>query len=195
MSDTPRRRNWALVAWWAIPTGIALLCCGAVLFPIFQGAKVASDKDCLSNVRQLALSMVMYSNDYDDRLPEREKWYDASMLFTKQRYRCPKVPESINGASTVGFAFNSRLDRLDVVKAVDPQDTVMLYDSVDLLPNASDPVTSVPVDPRHNGLNCFGYMDGHAKAYPPSENPGLTDPFVSPRQGRSFGSGPVKPRG
>lgn len=48
---------------------IAIL--AAILFPVFAQAKSAAKASvCLSNVKQIGLSAMMYGNDYDDTLPE-----------------------------------------------------------------------------------------------------------------------------
>jgi len=47
---------------------IAIL--AAILFPVFAQAKAAAKKSvCLSNLKQLGLASIMYTNDYDDALP------------------------------------------------------------------------------------------------------------------------------
>lgn len=47
---------------------IAIL--AAILFPVFAQAREAARKtSCLSNLKQLSLSMMMYSQDYDERFP------------------------------------------------------------------------------------------------------------------------------
>jgi prepilin-type N-terminal cleavage/methylation domain-containing protein len=54
---------------------IAIL--AAILFPVFAQAKLAAKKtQDLSNVKQLVLANLMYSNDYDDDLP-RNDYYAA----------------------------------------------------------------------------------------------------------------------
>jgi prepilin-type N-terminal cleavage/methylation domain-containing protein/prepilin-type processing-associated H-X9-DG protein len=46
---------------------IAIL--AAILFPVFAQAKEAAKKtSCLSNIKQINLGLVMYSNDYDDEI-------------------------------------------------------------------------------------------------------------------------------
>ena len=47
---------------------IAIL--AAILFPVFAQAKAAAKKaSCLSNLKQISLAWPMYSNDYDDSMP------------------------------------------------------------------------------------------------------------------------------
>lgn len=49
---------------------IAIL--AAILFPVFGRAKEAAKKSaCLSNLRQIGTSMVLYETDFDDRMPDR----------------------------------------------------------------------------------------------------------------------------
>lgn len=49
---------------------IAIL--AAILFPVFsQAREKARQATCLSNLRQLGLGMGMYTQDYDERLPDR----------------------------------------------------------------------------------------------------------------------------
>jgi prepilin-type N-terminal cleavage/methylation domain-containing protein/prepilin-type processing-associated H-X9-DG protein len=50
---------------------IAIL--AAILFPVFAQAKAAAKAtSCLSNSKQLGLGWIMYSNDYDDYVPQQE---------------------------------------------------------------------------------------------------------------------------
>ena len=48
---------------------IAIL--AAILFPVFaQAREKARGASCLSNIKQLTLGMMMYSQDYDETFPE-----------------------------------------------------------------------------------------------------------------------------
>ncbi len=52
---------------------IAIL--AAILFPVFAQAKMAAKKtQSLSNVKNIALGIVMYADDADDTLPQSEYW-------------------------------------------------------------------------------------------------------------------------
>src|ERR1700743_527204 len=62
---------------------IAIL--AAILFPVFAQAKAAAKKtSCLSNTKQMGLSLFMYGNDYDDtavNTPNGDwhwQWYPAA---------------------------------------------------------------------------------------------------------------------
>ncbi len=103
---------------------IAIL--AAILFPVFAKAREkARQASCASNLKQLALGMLMYAQDYDEKLcwccvPETRSndpdnntlpdWRPGSNTVTSQRYNglimpyiknrqifyCPSVPLGIN---------------------------------------------------------------------------------------------------
>jgi prepilin-type N-terminal cleavage/methylation domain-containing protein/prepilin-type processing-associated H-X9-DG protein len=63
-----RRRGFTLIELLVVIAIIAIL--AAILFPVFARARAkARQTACLSNVKQLGLGFMMYSQDYDERLP------------------------------------------------------------------------------------------------------------------------------
>jgi hypothetical protein len=117
----------------------------------------------------LSTALLMYSQDYDDRLPRRAAWMDALGTYIRAEpvFHCPSV--RLTGPAVYGYAFNSTLSGQKRSKLPRPATTPALYDSSNLARNASDPVTSLPDPPRHLG-NIIGYADGHA-AWPPRTMP------------------------
>lgn len=66
------RRGFTLIELLVVIAIIAIL--AAILFPVFARAREkARQSSCQSNLKQLALGIAMYAQDYDERLPYR--WY------------------------------------------------------------------------------------------------------------------------
>lgn len=135
----------------------------AVLFPVFAKAKEGGKQPCLGNIKRSAAGLIVYSADYDDRLPSRDRWMDGAFLYEgkEELLHCPTVAKQ--NPAQYGYAFNSRLSFQKIPK--DANAVPMIYDSINLARNASDPVTSLPVPGRHNWdtANYMAYADGHAQ--------------------------------
>jgi prepilin-type N-terminal cleavage/methylation domain-containing protein/prepilin-type processing-associated H-X9-DG protein len=76
---------------------IAIL--AAILFPVFaQAREKARQSSCASNMKQMALAVIQYSQDYDETFPNglQSNWYAQSWAYNVQPYiksvdvfRCP----------------------------------------------------------------------------------------------------------
>jgi len=92
---------------------IAIL--AAILFPVFAKAREkARQASCSSNVKQLAISVLMYAQDYDEALPgfysrlvppnpwPLKQWVHDIYPYTKnwQIFRCPSGGDSNTSANT-----------------------------------------------------------------------------------------------
>ena len=98
------KRGFTLIELLVVIAIIAIL--AAILFPVFSRAREkARTASCQSNLKQLALAMRMYSNDWDEQFPEwnwgRDRntpwariWYWQIFPYVKNRdvYRCPSRP-------------------------------------------------------------------------------------------------------
>ncbi len=63
-----RQRGFTLIELLVVIAIIAIL--AAILFPVFAKAREQARKaSCTSNIKQLALSCIMYAGDYDETLP------------------------------------------------------------------------------------------------------------------------------
>jgi prepilin-type N-terminal cleavage/methylation domain-containing protein/prepilin-type processing-associated H-X9-DG protein len=66
-NQIPTKRAFTLIELLVVIAIIAIL--AAILFPVFAQAKEAAKKtSCLSNLKQISLATIMYSNDYDDTI-------------------------------------------------------------------------------------------------------------------------------
>ncbi len=69
-----RRRGFTLIELLVVIAIIAIL--AAILFPVFARAREkARQTTCLSNVKQLTLGLLMYAQDYDERLVIASNWH------------------------------------------------------------------------------------------------------------------------
>ena len=67
--ETRRHRGFTLIELLVVIAIIAIL--AAILFPVFAKARdKARQSVCLSNMKQLGLSMLMYAEDYDETFPQ-----------------------------------------------------------------------------------------------------------------------------
>jgi prepilin-type N-terminal cleavage/methylation domain-containing protein/prepilin-type processing-associated H-X9-DG protein len=85
-----KKLGFTLVELLVVIAIIAIL--AAILFPAFAQAKAAAQKTaCLSNVKQLTLGTIMYTNDYDDQMPSLGIGNAAAGLLGGWIYyiRCP----------------------------------------------------------------------------------------------------------
>ena len=138
---------------------ILVVIVGAALRPSGEEGS-ASRFWCVSNLHRLAVGMLEYTDDHDDRLPPRDVWSDAILPVTGDPSfaHCPAV----KGPGLFGYAFNSRLGLSGLSGIPDPSAVPLIYDSVNLGANASDPVSSIPARPRHGRVNNMAYLDGFA---------------------------------
>lgn len=144
---------------------LALVVIVAIFWPVTTGGGEPSHRTaCLSHMKQLALAVIMYSTDFDDRLPPAPTWADLTKPYTKngEIYECPGLED--RKPNQFGHAFR-RAVALKLEKDIaSPPDEPMLFDSTDLSWNANGDFSLVPPAGRHPfGTNCFGFVDGHCK--------------------------------
>lgn len=149
----------------------------AILFPVFaQAREKARQAVCMSNVKSLSTAVLMYEQDYDQRLPDARQWSDVTAPYYKnsETLMCPSIPK--NSQPAYGYAFNRTLSKIDAAKIRNPRAVPMLYDSTSQTKNAADSFTSLPNPGRHSRGNTIGYFDGHVqwqRAANPSGTSGL----------------------
>lgn len=68
MSKLSPRRGFTVIELLVVITIIAIL--AAILFPVFGRAREnARRRSCLSNLKQMGLAILQYTQDYDERFP------------------------------------------------------------------------------------------------------------------------------
>jgi len=146
-----------------------------LLFPIpSTSRRKAKQVSCLSNLKQIGMGTVMYTQDYDECLPPASEWQTNLSPYIKndQVFHCP---EAVGGKAQPpppdagSYAYNRALDRMKLKRVADPENTVSTYDSTRFLRNANDALTSLPKPGRHLSANNIGFADGHAKTWPDSK--------------------------
>lgn len=107
------RRGFTLIELLVVIAIIAIL--AAILFPVFARAREkARQSSCSSNLKQIALAGLQYSQDYDERLPfgytsttgiGAWPWYDIMLPYMKniQILECP----SSSAAGRYAYGINT----------------------------------------------------------------------------------------
>ena len=115
---TRSKRGFTLIELLVVIAIIAIL--AAILFPVFARAREkARQTSCLSNVKQLALSMLMYVQDYDERFTVERNlffdeggrlWYQAITPYVQNRdiFQCPSLDRASGARGYIygAYAYN-----------------------------------------------------------------------------------------
>jgi len=183
MSNLSQRKAFTLIEILVVIGIIALL--AAILFPILSRARErARSTNCMSNQKQIALSLIQYTQDNGRRFPpandpdpdaETDGWA-ARLNLVGQIFQCPSEEQDATDGYT-DYWMNSDLLGLSDVRVRYPSNTILIADG-DAGPTgynlaAEADATSVPPiqawDPeasytkRHfDGAN-YAFADGHVK--------------------------------
>jgi len=155
---------------------VGVFAMAAVLAPVFQRAREADHGDpesvCARNLKQLALAMLMYAQDYDDRLPPAAVWMDSLEPYVKDLeplLRCPRDTRPYS------YAMNSGLSGARSTVIREANKVVMLFESDSGRRNASGLLTIADLaDPRrHDGGLFFAFAGGRVRGFTADRFPAL----------------------
>ncbi len=182
------RRGFTLIELLVVIAIIAIL--AAILFPVFARAREkAKAASCLSNVKELALAVMMYTQDYDDTLPasqypgnpsNSDQWFEKIQPYVNnlQIQVCPSAPNRNPGYGWnydfIGYGSSTQCTVYNISAIASPAETIMLGDAgtyVLYSPSRYGCVPSPGVNTydynyagvRHNEGANIAFCDGHAK--------------------------------
>jgi prepilin-type N-terminal cleavage/methylation domain-containing protein/prepilin-type processing-associated H-X9-DG protein len=165
---------------------IAIL--ASILFPVFSRAREnARRSSCQSNVKQILLGVMQYTQDYDEQYPRMYAFSGATPIYwpqlvepyvkSTQLYNCPSssnAPFSTIGAVVPHYGYNAMFDYSQIaLSAVNqPSATVLFADTSGCLRSAPEGfaveeiaynLIRVPAY-RHLDTTVVGFADGHVKS-------------------------------
>ncbi|MFO7947149.1 MAG: DUF1559 domain-containing protein [Armatimonadota bacterium] len=181
-----KKKGFTLIELLVVIAIIAIL--AAILFPVFARAREkARQSACLSNVKQIMLGIMQYTQDYDEMMPTcwtgesdylTPYWYHKIEPYVKntQIFTCPS-----ESGTSVGYGYNYAYlgsttgSPIALARIETPSQMVVICDSYGsnfhVYPPHSwgihggsyDDNNYGNVDPRHNEGANVGWADGHAK--------------------------------
>jgi len=145
-----------------ILSGVLLLLLPVFAAMLLPALAAAHDKarqiNCMNNEKQLALAVMLYSGDHNNRFPPANTWCDAikSAAGTEKVFKCPAV----NGDSRCDYAFNAKLDGMEA-NQINPL-TVMIFEADGGWDAHGGPELAAPQ--RHHGKSMIvAFADGHVE--------------------------------
>ena len=177
---TSAKRGFTLIELLVVIAIIAIL--AAILFPVFARAREnARRASCQSNLKQIALGMLQYTQDYDEKFPvyavsdtppytasNPYGWADALQPYLKstQIYQCPSESTAPSSDPTVAgytdYSYNRRLGYNPTVTAFTGFPLAALTQATLTVLNADD----YSYQARNFTEGCEIYNDCNTVAFP-----------------------------
>jgi len=133
-----------------ILAGLALMTTIDVSETFLRAKEAAKKTVCLSNIKQLALGVMMYLTDNDDRFTMNPSKLKATLhpyVKNDTLWYCPNASKD-----KAAYSINANLLNKNANNIMDPASIVMLYEG-----------TKGQLDFRHGGYAAVAFADGHAK--------------------------------
>jgi len=142
---------------------VSIVAVGLSILHVGCSYKLQDEHKCRSNLKQLALAIHLYAQDYDERMPPAKRWAELTSpkYVSADSLKCPSAttPFSFGMNAAVAGASWSELANED-------------YTKIPVLFEADAPVLSFSggmkdvAKFRHAGRSNITFMDGHDKIYP-----------------------------
>jgi len=122
MDDLKQKKAFTLIELLVVIAIISIL--AAILFPVFARAREnARRASCLSNLKQIGLGAMMYTQDYDERYPAYRQFHSGGTsdeygwtitllpyIKSQQIFQCPSDSASYDTSKTPGAASSGYSD-------------------------------------------------------------------------------------
>jgi prepilin-type processing-associated H-X9-DG protein len=135
----------------------------AMLLPALAKAKQRAQAiNCMNNVKQLNLALIMYASDHGDRLPPADQWCDLIRPYTggsTAMFHCPAQPPG-----RCSYALNASLAG-DQLPGQVRTTLVLLYGSAEGWNQSGNPADALPHE--HGKAFTVGFADGHVEIMRP----------------------------
>ena len=187
VGNSPKRTGFTLIELLVVIAIIAIL--AAILFPVFARAREnARRASCQSNLKQIGLGFMQYTQDYDEKYPEiyvadpLTSWNYMVQPYVKsnQLFDCPSATgiapyDGRRFIETLCYGMNRTVSGLSIAAIAKPAETVMSGDNGNfrIVPegfiSGSTPEWGDPASPRipyyrHLETTNIVFSDGHVKA-------------------------------
>ena len=131
---------------------------GFALPAMAQAREKSQTSACSSNLKQIALGAMMYSQDYDETLPGAAGWDKQLNPYLKNK---DVLHDPSDEARGISYAMNRRLSAVKMSRIAHPEKTILFYEIAARTgsPNGVGQDQAV----RHKGGSNVAYADGHVK--------------------------------
>jgi prepilin-type processing-associated H-X9-DG protein len=159
---TERRHPWGwLVAALLLAIGVPLLA-----HALLAARERRRNITCYSNLKEIVLALMMYTDDYGGRFPPACDWPTACTgLVRGTQLVCPsddRLEQSRSGKLVTSYAMNAAAGSLRQDSIYDPAEFIFLFDGDAVCGGVGN------VAFRHSGFVNVAFADGHAMGQLPA---------------------------